>query len=42
MNVWDVILIVLILGYCAYVLLSKKKHGCSGNCSQCGGCGQKR
>ncbi len=42
MNALDVILVVMIVGYCAYVLLSKKKHGCSGNCSQCSGCERKK
>lgn len=41
MSVMDILLLVIPLGYCAYVLLSKKKRGCCGNCSGCQGCNQK-
>ena len=35
-------LLALIGGYCAYLLLRrKKKDGCCGDCSRCGGCGRK-
>ena len=36
------LLLALIGGYCAYLLLRrKKKDGCCGDCSRCGGCGRK-
>ena len=34
----DIVLLVLIVGYCAYVIFVKKKKGCGGNCSDCAGC----
>ena len=39
----NIIIMILILGYCAFVKNSKEgKHtgcaGCSGNCGSCGGC----
>lgn len=36
----DWALVVLILGYCAWLIFrpKKKKSGCCGNCSQCSGC----
>lgn len=38
----DYLLLALIGGYCAYLLLRrKKKDGCCGDCSRCGGCGRK-
>ncbi len=33
----DIVLIVLIAAYCAYIVLSKKKYGCCGDCSKCSG-----
>lgn len=39
----DYLLLALIGGYCAYLLLRrKKKDGCCGDCSRCGGCCEKR
>ena len=38
----DYLLLALIGGYCAYLLLRrKKKDGCCGDCSRCGGCGRR-
>lgn len=38
----DYLLLALIGGYCAYLLLRRKKEdGCCGDCSRCGGCGRK-
>ncbi|MDD5864723.1 MAG: FeoB-associated Cys-rich membrane protein [Firmicutes bacterium] len=35
----DYALLALIVGYCLYLLLRKKKKGsCCGDCSQCRGC----
>ena len=35
----DYLLLALIGGYCADLLLRrKKKDGCCGDCSRCGGC----
>lgn len=38
MRWYDIVVLLLVLGYCAYVLLRKKKGGCSGNCANCKGC----
>lgn len=38
MGLMDWILIALIAGYGLYILFSKKKKGCCGDCSKCGGC----
>lgn len=45
----NIIIMVLILGYCAFVIYKSVKNskegkhmgcaGCSGNCGSCGGCG---
>ena len=37
----EIALLVLVLGYCAYIIFGKKKHGCSGNCGSCQGCAHK-
>ena len=41
----NIIIMVLILGYCAFVIYKSVKNskegkhmGCSGNCGSCGGC----
>ncbi len=41
MNLLEIGLMVLIIGYCAYILFGKKKRGCSGNCAGCSCCGCK-
>lgn len=41
MGVMDWILLLLIALYTGFVLLSKKKNSCCGDCSQCSNC-QKR
>ncbi|MBQ4641271.1 MAG: FeoB-associated Cys-rich membrane protein [Oscillospiraceae bacterium] len=41
MSLMDYLLIVLILGYCAYIILRKKKNICCGDCSGCSGCHKK-
>lgn len=38
----DWILAALIGGYACYVLLSKKKSGCCGDCSKCSSCCQSK
>jgi hypothetical protein len=38
MGVIDWILILLIAGYACYVIFSKKKSGCCGDCSRCSNC----
>jgi len=37
----DIAIVVLTVGYCAYIIFAKKKGGCCGNCSNCPGCGKK-
>jgi len=37
----DVLLLVLIAGYCTYIIFGKKKHSCGGNCANCCGCDRK-
>ena len=38
----NIIIMILILGYCAFIIYKEGKHtgcaGCSGNCGSCGGC----
>lgn len=38
MGLMDWILIALIGAYSLHILFSKKKKGCCGDCSKCGGC----
>ena len=38
---YDIAVVVLIVGYCAYIIFGKKKGGCCGNCSECRGCNSK-
>jgi len=38
MGIMDWVLLGLIGAYCAFVLLTKKKKGCCGDCSACSGC----
>lgn len=38
MGVMDWILLLLIALYMGFVLFSKKKNGCCGDCSQCSSC----
>lgn len=42
MGVMDWILLLLIVGYGCFVLLTKKKGGCCGDCSQCSSCKSKK
>lgn len=41
MGVMDWILIGLIAAYSIFVLCTKKKKGCCGDCSCCSGCNKK-
>lgn len=41
MKWYDLLVLAVIVGYCAYVLLRKNKPGCSGNCENCKGCADK-
>lgn len=41
MTWFEILLVVLIAGYCAYVIFGKKKHGCCGDCGNCSGCAKK-
>ena len=34
----DIAILVLIAGYCAYILFAKKRRGCSGCCENCRNC----
>ncbi len=38
MRWFDWLILCLVIGYCAYILLRKKKHSCCGDCAQCKGC----
>ncbi|MGN0594494.1 MAG: FeoB-associated Cys-rich membrane protein [Hominimerdicola sp.] len=42
MNLFEIILIVLIFGYCGFLIYrrikNRDKKGCGGNCSCCNGC----
>lgn len=38
MKIMDWILLALIVGYCLWLVLRKKKTKCSGNCDGCQGC----
>ncbi len=42
MGITDWILVILIAAYGGYVLFSKKKTGCCGDCSRCAGCAEKK
>ena len=42
MNWLDIILTVMIVGYCAYILFRRKGKGCSGCCGSCRGCHRKK
>lgn len=38
MSIADYLLLALIGGYCAWLLLRRKKGKCSGDCCHCHGC----
>lgn len=42
MKWFEILILVLVVAYCAYIIFGKKKHGCSGNCSACQGCTNKK
>ena len=42
MKLLDIVFLVLIIGYCAYIVFTGKKAGCSGQCDRCGGCCSKK
>ena len=38
MKLFEILLLVLIAAYCAYVIFGKKKRCCCGDCAKCQGC----
>lgn len=41
MKWFEILLLVLVAAYCAYVIFGKKKRGCCGDCTRCRDCGNK-
>ncbi len=37
----EILILVLIAAYCAYIIFGKKKRGCCGDCRACQGCAEK-
>ena len=42
MSLIDILLLVLIASYCAYIVFAKKTNTCCGDCSKCRGCSESK